>query len=82
MREDVRWLMIIILNQSKKRLSTIYSLFLVQNAMTMLQYSGVYLELYFQLINDVFFTHNERKKYDILCNIAIDKKVSGFKAME
>ena len=81
MREDVRWLMIIILNQSKKRLSTIYSLFLDQNIKTMLQYSRVYLELYFQLINDVCFTHTE-KKYGILCNIAIDKSVPGCKAME
>ena len=47
----------------------------------MLQYSGVYLELYFQLINDVFFT-TMKKKSDILFKIAIDNKVPESKAME
>ena len=35
-----------------------------KNVKTMLQYSGVYLELYFQLINDVFFTTMKKNLID------------------
>ena len=52
-----------------------------KNVKTMLQYSGVYLELYFQLINDVFFT-TMKKKSDRLCKIAIGDKVPESKAIK